>query len=83
LDIDNHYVEIISSYPISQYFVRYVSKPTPIMLIDSDEVSIDGVNQKTECAVHPALHRMILEEAVRLAASSKGLSSNNDTKEDK
>lgn len=83
LDIDNHCVEIISSYPISQYFVRYVSKPTPIMLIDSDEVSIDGVSQKTECMVHPALHRMILEEAVRLAASSKSLSSNNNTKEDK
>lgn len=66
-------VEIISKYNIKDYTIRYLSKPTPIVLDNFEEVSIDGVNKITECKLDSVLHRPILERAVLLAASSKGL----------
>lgn len=72
LDIDDNIVEIISEYNISKYLVRYVSKPEPIVLIDlPDDLSINGVNKKTECKLNPVIHRAILEKAVELAINSK------------
>lgn len=72
LDIGNNIVELISKFTITKYLVRYISKPEPIILIDlPDNLSINGVNKKTECKLNPVIHRAILEKAVELAINSK------------
>lgn len=72
LDNDNNIVELISKYNIENYLVRYISQPEPIILTDlTDNLSINNISIKTECKLHPALHRTILEYAVRLALISK------------
>lgn len=73
LDIENNIVEIISKYNVSNYLVRYITKPKPIILIDLPEgISIDNLTIKTECRLNPALHRQILDRAIRYALISKG-----------
>lgn len=72
LDISDNIVEIVSEYNVSKYLVRYISKPEPIILVDlPDNLSINGVNTKTECKLNPVIHRAILEKAVKLAILSK------------
>lgn len=73
LDVSSNMVEIISNYNIVEYLIRYLSKPTPIILTDLDNLSIDGINTKTECSLSPIIHRYILERAVQKALVSKGL----------
>lgn len=54
-----------------KYKVRFVKRPKPIVLIDlyntSNNLSISGVNAKTECELDPIIHHEILQEAVKLA----------------
>lgn len=56
---------------ISEYFIRYIRKPKPIILADLaeeyDGISIDGVNTISECELNPAIHEEILQRAVELA----------------
>lgn len=73
LDNNQNIAEIISKYNIKDYTIRYLSKPTPIVLTDLVDVSIDGVNTQTECNLNSAMHRTILERAVALAIASRGL----------
>lgn len=71
LDSGNNEIELISEYPIQNYLIRYLSKPTPIILTDFDEgLSIDGFNRVTECKLNTALHKNILNVAVELAKKS-------------
>lgn len=65
--------EIVTKYNIKDYTIRYISKPTPIVLANLDEVSIDGVDTITECKLNSAMHRYILERAVVLAVASRGI----------
>lgn len=65
--------EIVTKYNIKDYTIRYISKPTPIVLTNLDEVSIDGVDTITECKLNSAMHRYILERAVVLAVASRGI----------
>lgn len=65
--------EIVTKYDIKDYTIRYLSKPTPIVLANLDEVSIDGVDTITECKLDSAMHRYILERAVALAIASRGI----------
>lgn len=85
LDINDN-VEIVHkpNVTIEDYTIRYVSKPSPIILTDLNNgeylgsgLSIDGVTQETSCNLHPALHRKILEGAVQLAIASLKTPSNN------
>lgn len=61
----------------TSYKVRYVRRPRPIVLVDlqgtENELSIDGIQEVTNCELHPVVHSEILEEAVRLALMSKGI----------
>lgn len=76
LDVGTDTVEIISKYAIAEYLVRYVSKPTPIVLETMPNgLSVDSVTVKTECSLHSALHRSILERAVYNALKSKSINS--------
>lgn len=80
LDYGSSIVEIISKFQISNYLIKYLSKPTPIILIDlPDDLTIENSNKKTECTLNPILHQAILERAVALAVQSKQLGSVNTT----
>lgn len=65
----NNLSELISKFNIESYFIRYISKPEPIILEDLSDygVSIDNKTQVTECKLNPAIHRTILNRAVKLA----------------
>lgn len=72
LDVGNSMVELISDEEIRGYLVRYMSRPEPIILLDlPEELSINNVNEKTECKLNPGLHRTILEVAVNMAIKSR------------
>lgn len=65
-------IELISKYKIGEYYMRYIRKPKPIILIDlPDDLTIDGLNRKTESELDPILHRDILIRAVELAIMSR------------
>jgi hypothetical protein len=69
LDSGEGMIELIAHSPsITEYLIKYVSKPTPIILVDlPDDLSINGEHNITECQINTALHRLILERAVQLA----------------
>ena len=72
LDIKSDLAELISKYNVDKYLMRYISQPTPIILVDSpDGLSINGVSTESECELNPVVHRAILERAVQLAIISK------------
>jgi hypothetical protein len=72
LDLADNIVEIISKYPIKSYYLRYLKKPEPIILINlPDGLSIEGVRVKTPCKLNDSLHQRILDRAVVLAMQSK------------
>lgn len=73
LDLSDGVIEIICKYTVSRYYIRYIKKVSPIILEDlPNELSIDGVNSKSECILHNALHHHIIDRAVKLALQSKG-----------
>lgn len=57
---------------IASYIVRYVCRPTPIILEDlsNEGVSIGGYNTKMSCILDPILHQEILQRAVELAKAA-------------
>lgn len=78
IDSDNSTIELVSKYNIEKYYIKYLRKPNPIILIDlsSDKLSInDKKEQSEECELNEILHRPILERAVSLAI--KRIPSNN------
>lgn len=81
LDLSEDNVEIISKYDITEYYVRYIKKLPPIILVDlPDGLTIDGESDVTDCILHKALHPKILERAVALALQSKGYNLEKDNK---
>jgi len=63
------YSELISDYTVSSYTYRYLAKPAPIILYDTNQSSLKINNQtgpKT-CLLPESIHQTILAEAVRLA----------------
>ena len=72
LDIKSDLAELISKYNVDKYLMRYISQPTPIVLVDlPDGLSINSVSTESECELNPVVHRAILERAVQLAIISK------------
>lgn len=74
IDSENNISELISNFNIESYYIRYIEKPSPIILEDlsiydndEDKVTIDGMQEITDCKLHSALHRVILNGAVYLA----------------
>ena len=69
IDTGSSVVELISKYNIQSYFIKYLSKPEPIILEDitDDNLSINGETIKMDCKLNSVLHRTILERAVALA----------------
>ena len=72
LELSEKVVEIVSKYNIDSYLVRYLARPRPIILSKlPDNLSINGVSDKSECELNPVIHRAILERAVKLAIISR------------
>lgn len=79
LDISGGIVEIITPLTkIANYTVRYIKEPSPI-IVDNllEDIDIKEKNVITECTLHPALHKAILDRAVQLAISSKAFTTRN------
>lgn len=80
LDLSDGVIEIVCKYIVKDYYVRYLRKPKPIVLVNMpNNLTIDGVGKKSECELHEALHQRILERAVIEALQSK-ITNNNDNK---
>lgn len=80
LDLSDGVIEIVCKYIVKDYYVRYLRKPKPIVLVNMpNNLTIDGVGKKSECELHEALHQRILERAVTEALQSK-ITNNNDNK---
>ena len=77
LDFDNK-IELISKYNISNYKVRYLKRPNPIILVGlEDNLSINNGNTKVSNGeTNPILHERIVQRAVQLAVQSKVKSNN-------
>ena len=77
LDFDNK-IELISKYNISNYKVRYLKKPNPIIRIAlEDNLSINNGDTKVSNGeTNPILHERIVQRAVQLAVQSKVKSNN-------
>lgn len=79
IDAKGENVELISQYTISDYIMRYLKKPTPIILLDlPNDLTINEVSTKQECELNPAIHRVILEKAVQIAITSKLMGMGNN-----
>jgi hypothetical protein len=79
LDLSEGNVEIISKYGVTSYYVRYLRKLSPIVLIDfGSEISVNGKSEATDCELPDILHQRILERAVMLALKAKGIRSENN-----
>lgn len=55
----------------SQYAVRYVSRPKPIVTADLDNgVTVDGISDITDCELDGILHHEIVQRAAELAKAA-------------
>lgn len=82
LDLADGVVEIVSTYNISSYYLRYLRKPQPIILTDLSGTGLT-INNKTGplgCELHEALHNKILDGAVTMALQSKIKTTNSNSK---
>lgn len=55
---------------ITNYLVRYVRKPRPIILEDLEGVTINGEDKESYCELDSSLHQEILQRAVELAKAA-------------
>lgn len=79
LDIKDQKVELVPKYTIGKYLIRYMEKPTPIILTDLEGgVNIKGESKASPCKLNDAIHREILERAVQLALSSRAIYANQN-----
>lgn len=74
LDYGEGRVEIISKYEIAEYYIKYLKKPKPIILVDltSEGLDINGEQEPQTCELNSMLHHTILTRAVALAVASRG-----------
>ena len=75
LDFDNK-IELISKFSISNYKVRYLKKPNPIILVKLEDLNIDKKQEVSNGETNPILHERIVQRAVQLAVQSKVKSNN-------
>ena len=72
LDLSDGVVEIICKFNVTKYYVRYIRKIKPIILIDlPNGLSINNESKEAPCELHESIHSRILERAVSLAIQSK------------
>jgi hypothetical protein len=78
LDLSEGVVEIVSKYKVTEYYIRYLHKLKPIILINlGGEQTIGGLNTVSECELPETLHQKILDRAILLALQSRGYTREN------
>lgn len=81
LDLSDNNIEIVSTFTVIGYYVRYLRKIRPIILAELlDDLTIGGEQGVRGSELHDSLHQRILEVAVRMALQSKGYTINNENK---
>lgn len=55
---------------LTKYVIRYIVRPTPIIVSDLDELTIEGLSTKTDCTLDGILHEEIVQRAVELAKAA-------------
>lgn len=86
LDLADGVIEIVCKYTVKDYYLRYLRKPQPIVLVDlPNNLTINGISKKSDygndhqgCELHEALHQKILERAVAEALQSKAVTNTNN-----
>lgn len=80
LDIGKSEVELVSSYNVGTYTIRYVKRPEPIVLCDleDDGLDINGVVSPQTCQLSDLVHQEILSRAVTMALSHRLNNTNKD-----
>lgn len=72
LDLSDGVIEIICKYAVKDYYLRYLRRPKPIILVNlPNKLTIEGESKKIECELHSSLHQQILEKAVIEALQNK------------
>lgn len=69
----NYAVELIPNsqeYNTGQYNIRYVRKPSPIIIEDISPLTINNISSKSECELDESIHQEILQRAVELAKAA-------------
>ena len=65
---ENNTIILYSEYPITSYYLKYLKRPTPIILEDLDNgLTIENVSSETECVLPESLHQQIILRAVQMA----------------
>lgn len=81
LDLSEGNIEIVSKYTVTSYYLRYLRKLKPIILVNLDEENaIEGKTAVSNSELPESLHQMILDRAVALAVQSRGYTRNNENK---
>ena len=74
LDAANNVVEIISEYPITEYRMRYLKYPQPIIISDltafNESLSINGLTSARSSELDDSVHIEITKRAVEMAILS-------------
>lgn len=71
LDYNSTIVEVICDSEISKYNIKYLRKPSPIILCTLEgDLTIGNTQTEATCKLDTSLHRLILERAVQKAAMS-------------
>lgn len=81
LDLSDGVVEIVCKYIVNSYYLRYLRKPKPIVLVDMpNQLTIDGEGKTSACELHEAIQQKILDRAVMEALQSKTVENNNQSR---
>ena len=70
---NDNYVELLNFNKLSDYYIRYIKYPNPIIISDLDldfpgeNLKIDNLSTKQECQLNVSIHREIIDRAVQLA----------------
>lgn len=82
LDLSDRVVEIVSKYTVTEYYLRYLRKLQPIVLVNlGNDQDIEGVSTVSECELPETLHQRILDRAVLLALQSRGYTRKQNNRE--
>ena len=72
----------IKGITVSEYIIRYIKKPVPIILVDLSvqNLTIEGRNTISECQLPAILHYEILYKAIELAGVRVGITPQSNNK---
>lgn len=72
VDATSTIVQLIPGHKdvVSNYLVRYIRKPRPIILENLERVTINGEEKESQCELDSILHQEILQRAVELAKAA-------------